>query len=82
MHEDIWEKWRSTGKPEDWNVMTKVEHIKRRKEYLELLGKKNPNLKRKIQDRITTEETTLDAQYLMPKTIAIREGHLASKKKR
>lgn len=37
MHEGPWEKWRATEKPEDWKVMTKVEHTKRTEEYAALV---------------------------------------------
>ncbi|KAF3048218.1 hypothetical protein E8E12_011313 [Didymella heteroderae] len=42
MHEGTWNKWREAGKPDDWKVMTKVEHTKRTAEYLALLEKENP----------------------------------------
>jgi hypothetical protein len=35
-------KWREAGKPDDWKIMTKVEHTKRTAEYLALLKKENP----------------------------------------
>lgn len=50
MHEDIWSKWRALEKPEDWKVMTKVEHTKRTLEYLQLLGKDNPREMRRFVD--------------------------------
>ncbi|KAF2639199.1 hypothetical protein P280DRAFT_56021 [Massarina eburnea CBS 473.64] len=36
-HEDVWKKWRDAGMPEDWKILTKVEHKKRTEEYVELL---------------------------------------------
>ncbi|KAK7183882.1 hypothetical protein PSPO01_10218 [Paraphaeosphaeria sporulosa] len=33
MHEDQWSKWRASGKPENWKVMTKVENMRRTEEY-------------------------------------------------
>jgi len=52
MHNDTWSKWRETGKPDDWKVMTKVEHTKRTAEYLALLEQENPRGMRK-----TTQNT-------------------------
>jgi hypothetical protein len=42
MHEDVWNKWREAEKPENWKIMTKVEHTKRTAEYVALLEKENP----------------------------------------
>ncbi|EUC43197.1 hypothetical protein COCMIDRAFT_38804 [Bipolaris oryzae ATCC 44560] len=42
MHEDVWQKWREADKPENWKIMTKVEHTKRTAEYIALLEKQNP----------------------------------------
>ncbi|KAF2199663.1 hypothetical protein GQ43DRAFT_419774 [Delitschia confertaspora ATCC 74209] len=36
-HADIWRKWREGGKPENWIVLTKMEHRRREREYLDLL---------------------------------------------
>ncbi|KAF2131186.1 hypothetical protein P153DRAFT_288057 [Dothidotthia symphoricarpi CBS 119687] len=47
MHDDVWRKWREANKPDDWKVMTKVEHTKRTAEYLALLEKENPRGMRK-----------------------------------
>jgi hypothetical protein len=41
-HADAWQKWRDAGKPDDWKVMTKVEHTRRTAEYVELLRNENP----------------------------------------
>lgn len=49
MHEDVWRKWRDTGKPDDWKIMTKVEHTKRTREYLQLLKENHPIPKRAAQ---------------------------------
>lgn len=49
MHEDAWAKWRATDKPDNWNIMTKVEHTKRTAEYVALLEKQNPNGMRKVK---------------------------------
>jgi hypothetical protein len=47
MQEDVWKKWRAAEKPEDWKIMTKVEHTKRTKEYLDLLRSSRTDKKRK-----------------------------------
>lgn len=49
MHEDVWQKWRGLDKPEDWKIMTKVEHTKRTAEYIVLLEKQNPGGMRKTK---------------------------------
>lgn len=41
MHDDIWQKWREGDTPQDWKVMTKVEHTRRTAEYQALLEKQN-----------------------------------------
>ncbi|KAF9698378.1 hypothetical protein EKO04_003400 [Ascochyta lentis] len=48
MNDGTWNKWREVGKPDDWKVMTKVEHTKRTAEYLALLEQENPRGMRKI----------------------------------
>jgi hypothetical protein len=52
MHEDVWSKWRVSEKPNNWKIMTKVEHTKRTAEYVALLEKENPRgmRKTKVQD--------------------------------
>lgn len=50
MHEGTWNKWREAGKPDDWKVMTKVEHTKRTAEYLALLEKENPRGMRRVPE--------------------------------
>lgn len=47
MHEDVWNKWRDVGKPEDWNIMTKAEHTERTEEYRALLKKEKAELRSK-----------------------------------
>jgi hypothetical protein len=42
MHEDIWSKWRASQKPDNWKIMTKVDHTHRTAEYMALLKKENP----------------------------------------
>lgn len=49
MHEDTWRKWRAASRPEDWKIMTKVEHTRRTAEYLVLLEKQNPKGMRKAK---------------------------------
>jgi hypothetical protein len=53
MHEEVWSKWRAADKPENWKIMTKVEHTKRTAEYVALLQKTNSKTTRK-----TAEDTT------------------------
>jgi hypothetical protein len=47
MHEDVWQKWRDTDKPENWKIMTKVEHTRRTADYVALLEQQNPRGMRK-----------------------------------
>ncbi|KAF2258245.1 hypothetical protein CC78DRAFT_549278 [Lojkania enalia] len=42
-HADVWAKWRKKGHPENWKILTKVEHTKRTEEYLELRAKERPD---------------------------------------
>lgn len=49
MHEDVWRKWREANKPDDWKIMTKVEHTRRTAEYLALLETENPKGMRKAK---------------------------------
>lgn len=49
MQENIWSTWRAAGKPDNWKIMTKVEHTKRTAEYLALLQKQNPRGMRKVK---------------------------------
>lgn len=53
MHEGTWNKWRAAGKPDDWKIMTKVEHTKRTAEYLALLEKENPRGMRRNQEDVS-----------------------------
>lgn len=46
-HEDVWSKWRAAEKPDNWKILTKVEHSKRTAEYVALLEKWNPRSKGK-----------------------------------
>jgi hypothetical protein len=57
MHEDVWTKWRATQKPENWKIMTKVDHTERTAEYVALLQKENPGGMR----RTVPKETDLPA---------------------
>jgi hypothetical protein len=47
MHESTWSKWRAAEKPDNWKIMTKVEHTKRTAEYFALLDKQNTRGMRK-----------------------------------
>lgn len=42
VQEDIWSKWRAAQKPDDWKILTKLEHTRRTAEYVALLQKQNP----------------------------------------
>lgn len=53
MHEGTWNKWRETGKPDDWKILTKVEHTKRTAEYLALLEKDNPRGMHRNQEDVS-----------------------------
>ncbi|KAG9205333.1 hypothetical protein G6514_008912 [Epicoccum nigrum] len=53
MHEGTWNKWRETGKPEDWKIMTKVEHTKRTAEYRALLERENLRGMRRAGEDVT-----------------------------
>jgi len=57
MHEDVWIKWRASQKPDNWKIMTKVDHTQRTAEYVALLAKENPIGMR----RTTHKETDLPA---------------------
>ncbi|KAJ4991108.1 hypothetical protein SVAN01_03458 [Stagonosporopsis vannaccii] len=57
MHEGTWNKWRGAAKPQDWKIMTKVEHTKRTAEYMALLEKENPRGMRRVSE---------DASHLPP----------------
>jgi len=48
-HADVWSKWRAAEKPDNWKILTKVEHSKRTAEYVALLEKRNPRSKGKHQ---------------------------------
>jgi hypothetical protein len=48
-HEDVWTRWRAAEKPDNWKMMTKVEHTKRTAEYIALLEKQHPKSKGKIK---------------------------------
>ncbi|EAT76991.2 hypothetical protein SNOG_15616 [Parastagonospora nodorum SN15] len=48
-HADVWSKWRAAEKPDNWKILTKVEHSKRTAEYVALLEKQNPRSKGKHQ---------------------------------
>ncbi|PVI07231.1 hypothetical protein DM02DRAFT_513272 [Periconia macrospinosa] len=81
LHKDVWFKWRETGKPEDWKIMTKVEHTKRTEEYLELLKKNNAKIKRPRYPSLDTETAkTLDENAVRVSGPA--EEHPPTKKRR
>jgi hypothetical protein len=57
VHDNTWSKWRAAEKPENWKVMTKVEHTKRTAEYIALLESREPRGMR----RAKAEEVTKPA---------------------
>ncbi|KAH7398833.1 hypothetical protein DE146DRAFT_507569 [Phaeosphaeria sp. MPI-PUGE-AT-0046c] len=74
MHEDVWSNWRSTNKPDDWRIMTKVEHTKRTAEYVALLAARNPNKMRKSKP----EDANIPAiarPAVLPMNVDIGVGH-------
>ncbi|KAH7122296.1 hypothetical protein B0J11DRAFT_507295 [Dendryphion nanum] len=56
-HEGLWKKWRGKNKPNDWKIMSRLEHTKRTNEYLELLRRDNPKmLEQKRKKRLELEQ--------------------------
>jgi len=87
MHEDVWQKWRSLDKPEDWKIMTKVDHTKRTAEYIALLEKQNPGgmRKTKIDDSDLPPIARPAVLPLAAETVPVHESdeqHQQGKKKR
>lgn len=84
-HEGTWNKWREAGKPDDWKIMTKVEHTKRTAEYLALLKKENPRGMRKValdtsQQPLIARPAALSMAFeALPQDSSVE---VASKKKR
>ncbi|KAF1962882.1 hypothetical protein CC80DRAFT_461298 [Byssothecium circinans] len=81
-HEDVWEKWRDVGKPEDWKIMTKVEHTKRTEEYLQLLKKNNAHIKRQPNSHSGTHGYRKFVAESAPGANASGESQQASKKRK
>ncbi|KAF3052705.1 hypothetical protein E8E11_008216 [Didymella keratinophila] len=88
MHEGTWNKWREAGKPNDWKIMTKVEHTKRTAEYLALLEKENPKGMRRDQNDtsklppIARPATLPIAFNPLPEDTAINTGGKKKRKRR
>lgn len=59
MHEDVWSKWRAAEKPDNWKIMTKVEHTKRTTEYVALLERQKQKPKSTSKPKI--DKATLPA---------------------
>jgi hypothetical protein len=72
MHEGTWSKWRETGKPEDWKIMTKVEHTKRTAEYCALLERENPRGMRRVE-----KDVSLLPQIARPAVLPVASEPLA-----
>jgi hypothetical protein len=84
MHEDVWQKWREADKPENWKIMTKVEHTKRTAEYVALLEQQNPRgmRKNKVDD---SELPPIARPAVLPVAMDVAPdypGEQQSKKKR
>ena len=60
------------GKPEDWKVMTKVEHTKRTAEYRALLERENPRGMRRVE-----EDGGVLPQIAKPATLPVASRPLA-----
>jgi hypothetical protein len=66
-HQDVWGKWRGQEQPEEWKILTKVEHTKRTDEYIKLQRKERgdkaaapifeASKKRQIVDIDTSEKS-------------------------
>lgn len=88
MHEGTWNKWREAGKPDDWKIMTKVEHTRRTAEYLALLEKENPRGMRTIQEDVgklppIARPATLPIAFKpLPEDTAINSGGKKKRKRR
>jgi hypothetical protein len=88
MHEGIWNKWREAGKPDDWRIMTKVEHTKRTAEYLALLEKENPKGARRNREDTSklppiARPATLPMAFdPLPEDTAINAGGKKKRKRR
>jgi hypothetical protein len=71
MHENSWSKWRAAGKPDNWKIMTKVEHTKRTAEYIALLesripkGMRNARLNETVKTAISIPEVAKPAALAM-----------------
>lgn len=88
MHEGTWNKWREADKPDDWKIMTKVEHTKRTAEYLALLEKENPKGMRRNHHDISklppiARPATLPMAFRpRPEDTAINAGGKKKRKRR
>ena len=82
LHEDVWKKWRSTEKPQDWKIMTKVEHAKRTKEYLDLLETSRADLKRKHSPRTAIRDADVGDDAHAANTDVIAKALSATKHKK
>ncbi|KAF1929223.1 uncharacterized protein M421DRAFT_134645 [Didymella exigua CBS 183.55] len=88
MHEGAWNKWREAGKPEDWKIMTKVEHTRRTAEYRALLEQENPRGMRRNQEDdsklppIARSATLPMAFEPLPKDTAVKSEGKKKRKRR
>lgn len=88
MHGGTWNKWREAGKPDDWKIMTKVEHTRRTAEYLALLEKENPRGMRRNQEDVSklppiARPATLPMAFKpLPEDTAVNAGGKKKRKRR
>jgi hypothetical protein len=71
MHESTWSKWRAAEKPENWKVMTKVEHTKRTTEYVALLESRKPRSMRKAKVEEIAKPAILIPKIAKPAALAM-----------
>ncbi|KAJ4297502.1 hypothetical protein N0V90_005394 [Kalmusia sp. IMI 367209] len=77
-HEDPWNKWRAAEKPENWKVMTKVEHTKRTEEYAALVeaARAEVSSKRKSK-KLTIAENGINPMEITSATQPADDGRQA-----
>jgi hypothetical protein len=68
MHADAWQNWRDAAKPDDWKVMTKVEHTRRTAEYVKLLQQENPRGMRKNMPSLS-DLPAIERPAVLPKAV-------------
>jgi hypothetical protein len=71
-HADAWQKWRDAAKPQDWKIMTKVEHTRRTAEYVHLLRNENPRGMRRNMPR-ASELPAIERPAVLPPVVEATE---------